>query len=260
MSLNHVVIGEGEKSIFILHGIFGSLRNWRSFGLQLSKSCPGYRVIIIDLRCHGDSHGFQPPHIIANCVKDLQQLQATVGKPQVVIGHSFGGKVALLYAQAAMISQIWSLDSPPFYDGDTGDTNEANLVVEALENVPQPLANRRDLVDILLQKGFSKAIAQWMTTNLKPTADGFRWRFDLAGIKSLLKDYFQHDVWPVVENPPHKMDVHLVRGMRSDRWSPTAIHRLQQLQQATVHELPNAGHWVHADNPQGLLSIFQQYL
>ena len=60
------------------------------------------------------------------------------------------------------------------------------------------------------------------------------------------------------------MEITIVRGEKSDRWDPDVIQRLETLAArqrnasegtVSVHLLPNAGHWVHVDNPKGLLDI-----
>lgn len=78
---------------------------------------------------------------------------------------------------------------------------------------------------------------------------------------SLLPDYSK-----LLANPPPGTDFHIVRAMNSDRWAQADIRRLKQyeaqLSQPTpdrgtthYHELPNAGHWVHVDNPQGVMDL-----
>ena len=52
-------------------------------------------------------------------------------------------------------------------------------VLRALRAIPMPLP-RRDAVAVALRAaGFGDAIAQWMTTNVRPEGEGFVWRFDL---------------------------------------------------------------------------------
>lgn len=70
--------------------------------------------------------------------------------------------------------------------------------------------------------------------------------------------------WPLLEHPPQGMEIAIVRAEKSDRWDPDVIQRLEGLAnrqgygsegKVSVHVLPNAGHWVHVDNPKGLLEI-----
>lgn len=72
------------------------------------------------------------------------------------------------------------------------------------------------------------------------------------------------DYWPLLEHPPKNIEINIVRAERSDRWDPDVIKRLENLasrgaDESTgkflLHVLPNSGHWVHSDNPKGLLEI-----
>ena len=70
--------------------------------------------------------------------------------------------------------------------------------------------------------------------------------------------------WSLLEHPPKDMEIAIVRAENSDRWSPEVVRQLERLSskgleeskgQVSVHVLPNSGHWVHVDNPKGLLDI-----
>ena len=70
--------------------------------------------------------------------------------------------------------------------------------------------------------------------------------------------------WPLLEHPPKGLEIAIVRAERSDRWDADVINRLERLAsregngsagKVSVHVLPNSGHWVHVDNPKGLLEI-----
>lgn len=72
------------------------------------------------------------------------------------------------------------------------------------------------------------------------------------------------DYWHLLEQPPKGMEINIVRAEKSDRWDPDIIQQLEDLSsrrvdetngKVCVHVLPNAGHWVHVDNPKGLLEI-----
>ncbi len=85
-----------------------------------------------------------------------------------------------------------------------------------------------------------------MTTNLRPTEGGFVWRFDLDAVVEMLEDYGRQDLRPVVRAAP--MEVRLLRAGRSDRWAPEDAALATDV-------LPDAGHWVHVDDPAGLAEL-----
>lgn len=259
--LNFSVLGD-QADIFLCHGIMGSGQNWRTFARTLREVRPEYGIALIDLRNHGRSAVGTGPHTIRACAEDLVDLEKELGAPKIVIGHSFGGKVALDYAQLRIPEQLWMLDSPPGTLKDKPeDQSEVLQVIAALQEVPVPLEKRKDLVDFLMVQGFSRAISNWMTTNLKREAQGYVFRFSLPVIEELLVDYFQYDGWKVLEKDTHETDIHVVYAQNSDRWTEESHTRLLALSDlgVGVHCLPRAGHWVHADNPKGLRNILDRF-
>ena len=93
MKLNFKRYGNGNP-ILILHGLFGSSDNWRSLGNKLSQN---NSVFLIDLRNHGKS-----PHsnhmnyeLMADDIFELIQNEKI--KSPVILGHSMGGKVAIMF-------------------------------------------------------------------------------------------------------------------------------------------------------------------
>ncbi|BAF06793.1 Os01g0862000 [Oryza sativa Japonica Group] len=96
---------------FVLHGLLGSGRNWRSFSRALASELRDrspsdeWRMVLVDLRNHGRSagiKGLRPPHDMSTAARDLADLVKARGWawPDVVVGHSMGGKVALDFAES----------------------------------------------------------------------------------------------------------------------------------------------------------------
>lgn len=254
--------GDARASVYFLHGILGSRRNWLSIARRLVEMTGGWRAVLVDLRNHGESHGAAPPHDMQACALDVAALAAELGEePRVVVGHSFGGKVALVYAreQASSLAEVWSLDAPPGLR-EKSSRGDVESVFERVAEVPLPIAGRQELVDDLRARGLSLAIAKWMTTNLRPSDDGqgFVWRFDLAAATEMLRAYSEHDAWDVLERPPSGVRPVVVQGGRSDRWLPGEKARLDALARAGVirhHVMEGAGHWLHTEDPDGLLGL-----
>ena len=106
---------DAPRSGFILHGILGSHRNWRSFARRLAADLNGWRFILVDLRCHGESASMAGPHRLSDCANDLQAIERELAQPiHAVVGHSFGGKVALEWSTRSRPNpaQVIVLDSP----------------------------------------------------------------------------------------------------------------------------------------------------
>jgi pimeloyl-ACP methyl ester carboxylesterase len=152
--------------LYVLHGVYGAGRNWASVMRRLVRERPDWGVLLIDLRQHGESQGFSGPHTIQAAAADLERLAVHTGlKPDAVLGHSFGGKVALVFAGTATTPprQVWVIDSTPqsrVPDGSAWD------MLELLESLPRRFDSRNDLVEQLMERGQPKPLAQWLATNL----------------------------------------------------------------------------------------------
>jgi pimeloyl-ACP methyl ester carboxylesterase len=256
------LVGEpgAEKLALLLHGALGSGSNLRSLATKLSKLRPEYRFCLVDLRHHGESQGAPPPNTLQACARDLDALLRELGREaEVIAGHSFGGKTALMFAASfpGRAQQIWVLDSNPGAQEPTRD-NEVIRVMQAIRSTRTPAGDRQQVVEQLMALGLSSGTANWLGTNLQRGADGFVWRFDLDAIYELMLDYFRVDLWPVLDERASDSDFRVVVAERSDRWAPENRARIQQLaaeSQVKLHVVPNAGHWLHVDNPGFLLEL-----
>lgn len=255
-----------RHTAFVLHGALGSGQNFSRFIRSLSRERPDYRYVLVDLRHHGSSAGAPPPNTLAACAADLASLAASIGvEPRVVIGHSFGGKVAIEYARqtAPALEQVWVLDSLPGAR-DELDDSEIARVIRAVRSVPMPAASRRDVTEHLVREaGLSSGLAEWMTTNLKRVNERYEWVFDLDAIEELMRDYFRVDTWGYLAEPRERPEFRLVVAERSDRWTPALRERARALPpsaRVVYHELERSGHWVHVDNPDGLLALLREHL
>jgi pimeloyl-ACP methyl ester carboxylesterase len=264
---HEVVRAEGaspRRTAMLVHGILGSRGNWKSFARRLVEAFPEWQIVLVDLRGHGESPAGPGPNTVEACAEDLAGLGRGAGlSPELVCGHSFGGKVAMSYAGAGEegLRQVWALDAPPGLRtrarSDAMEQSAADVVV-ALRKVPLPVKTRKELIDRLLALGLSRAIALWMTTNLTGGEEGFRWKFDLDAVEEMLASYLATDLWPVLERPAPGVRIDLVRAERSEGWQNTDIERLTRLElrgSVRLHLLRESGHWVHVDNPEGLFEI-----
>ena len=252
------------RTAFLLHGIFGSGRNWRSFARAAVERRPDTRIVLVDLRQHGESTNAPPLNTLLACARDLAQVaRAVKQRPEIVYGHSFGGKVALVYARevANDLRELWLLDSPPgLPDGSLQPAEtEVGRVLSIMRAAKLPVAHRGELLHQFAAHGLSRRVSTWLATNLKlQSPGGYVWRFDLDALEELLLDYWKTDGFLLLADPPPGLKVHVVQAARSDRWKEPELRRIAALQTAGKlqhHVLVDAGHWLHVDNPKDLLPL-----
>ena len=267
-TVSYSLVGEpsAAKLALFLHGALGSGNNLRSLATKLGKLRPEYRFCLVDLRHHGASQGAPPPNTLEACAGDLAVLIEQLGQePAVIAGHSFGGKTALMFAQLfpGRARQLWVLDSNPGRQVPSTD-NEVIRVIHAVRATTTPAPERGAVVTELMAQGLSSGTSNWLATNLERRAEGFVWRFNLDAIHELMLDYFRVDLWPVLESGATDTDFRIVVAERSDRWAPENRARLQELAQTRpttrLDVVPNAGHWLHVDNPGFLLELLARDL
>ena len=260
-TLAYTVFGASESSsptVFLIHGILGSRRNWASSARRIVARFPHWRCVSIDLRGHGDSHGHDGPHTVEACARDLVGLAMHLGvEPDCVIGHSFGGKVALAYGQLgpAGLKTIWSLDSDP------GLTTEDTIsgvagVIDGIRTAPVPVPHRLAIRNHFDELGFPQGIGAWMTTNLRRAADGYVWALDMPVVEQMLLDYRDLDMWSFIKDPGREIELQFLLAGQTTWWSGPVRDQLDAAAHTQTHVLPKAGHWVHIDDPEGMLTAF----
>jgi esterase len=282
--------GLARRWILVLHGILGSGSNFRTFARRLVAARPELGFVLVDLRAHGASLDPPPPHTLAEAARDLARLEAS---PELagrdvsgVLGHSFGGKVALAHAAARReagrpLDVCVVLDSSPSArparqaEGDLASAlgrDQAAWVLGWLEGLPWPLESRERFFELAEGAGLSRGIAEWLAMNVRRAGDlasaGVVHRVDLGLVRLLLDDYFSNDYWHLLEGEPVARRLAFVAGGRSTALSRAELERLRRLAARptergpalTLEVLPEAGHWVHVDDPDGLFRVLVSYL
>lgn len=173
--------------VLILHGLMGSMDNWRSQAKRLSQSRPVYTV---DLRNHGNS-----PHIKGMSYREMYEDVLRVAKHENItsfhlLGHSMGGKVAmqLSLSQPSMIKSLIVVDiAPKPYPLWHQKTLQGVMSVP-----PEAMQSRQKVNEYLAHWIEDQSERAFMLKNLKKNnaenATGFIWRCNLSEIsKGYLK-------------------------------------------------------------------------
>lgn len=259
--------GADRLAVF-LHGILGSGQNLRTVARRFTERAPGWAAAVVDLRGHGRSLSMDDrPPTIDTVATDLIDTLATNAIPvAAIVGHSFGGKVAIEVARRSSggaLRHLVVMDSLPGARPDHRGSESIDEVLRALEAAPGPFESREAFVAAIHAQGPNVPIAQWLATSVKrDDAGAFRFALDLDFIRAVLSDYFARDLWPTIEAPPPGVAVHLILGERSpvfgagDRARADALAARGQL---TIDVLPT-GHWVHAEDPDGVVRLLSRRL
>lgn len=251
-----------QRWVLFLHGILGTGANWRTFAKAWVEAKEGWGAVLVDLRMHGASQDIDPPHTVQAAAQDLVELSSGLaGRIDAVVGHSFGGKVALAYVDRRHgdLERAVILDSSPGTRLDHRGSETTLGVLQFLEKV-EPTASRNDFVRQAQEAGFNPGIAMWLAMNLERRGERFIVKLDLDAIHSLLEDYFRLDLWEVLERPPGRVHFDVVLGGRSRVFSEAERARIQVLAQqqpdrVSLYTIPDAGHWLHVDDPAAVTRI-----
>ena len=173
-----------NKVCLILHGLFGRKKNWESIGKNLSLNLP-YCFITLDLRNHGDN---LPSKFLTYefMVDDLSRFCNRLGKKQIsLIGHSMGGKVAMLFSLKFpdIVKNLVVVDIAPVkYTSD-----EEELIDQLLNLDLKKVNSRKDADDALKKSIGNDNLRKFLLQNLIRSSNGYMWSLNLNTIKNNLQ-------------------------------------------------------------------------
>jgi esterase len=243
--LNHQISGDGPP-LFVLHGLFGSLSNWKSIARKLSTD---YRVISVDLRNHGRSPWHNDVSYTA-MADDVIELMDYLGIHKAkIVGHSMGGKVAMCAAlfSSSRVSEVVSVDIAPV----VYSHSHIDLIYTLQDVNLDEITKRRDLDDALQPDIPEPGLRQFLSQNLVFKDDRFQWRINLPALAngmSLLTGF------PPTDQGYFNDPALFVYGGNSDYVIPAYHDTTQNLfPHARFVEVPETGHWLHAEKPDVLV-------
>jgi pimeloyl-ACP methyl ester carboxylesterase len=257
-----------SKWLVFLHGILGSGANWRSFARGVVQARPTWGALLVDLRLHGESRDFPPPHTLEAAARDVAEaLEASGLVAAGVLGHSFGGKVALalaplLAARSRPLEQLFVVDSTPGARPDRRGSSSVGHIVDLLGSLPEEFPDRGAFTSWIEERGVTRRTAMWLAMNVRPVTGTTRYvfRIDIPAVREMMEDYFARDTWSVVERPESGRQTHLNAGVKSDVIDELERERAARCPDTTMDVIPEAAHWVHVDAPQALLDLVVGYL
>lgn len=256
MELNYKQYSESGSPVLVLHGLFGSLSNWGWHCKQLAED---FAVYGVDLRNHGDSpHSAQLDYQIM--AQDVLQLIERLGLESCyIVGHSMGGKVGMQLALSFphVVEKLVVVDIAPvaYPEGADGHMN----VLAAMDAVRLDTIKSRTEAEVTLQEYIpDEATRKFVLTNLVRGQDGmFEWRLN----KDSIRDNYANLRAELVAGAAFVKPTLFVKGSLSPYIEAEHEARIKELfPAASVKLVMEAGHWLHAEQPQALQKILLKFL
>jgi esterase len=252
MQLHFKESGQG-RAVILLHGLLGSLDNWHSIVLRLAESL---HVFALDQRNHGQS----PHSDVMNyslMARDVDEFMSSCGlATATIIGHSMGGKTAMQFAlqfpnrvEKLIVADMAPRAYAPAYE----------KIFAALLALDLPKFQSRQQIEAALAPDIPNLVLRrFLLKNLGRNSDGgFFWKINLRGIAenySRLRE-------PVSAPAPFAKPALFLRGGKSNYINPEdepLIHEL--FPQSEIQTIPEAGHWLHADQPEEFVKRVLKFL
>lgn len=252
MQLNYKTFGQGPPLI-ILHGLFGTLDNWQTLAKRWAAT---YTVFLIDQRNHGRS-----PHVDEHSYLAMaEDLNAFMDDNWIhkahILGHSMGGKTAMQFAvlYPEMVDKLVVIDiAPKTYLGGH------EQIIEALNDLDVHRLESRKAADAQLAASIPVfGIRQFLLKNLtREKTGGYRWKMNLP----VLVRTYQAILQKIEAAELFEGATLFVKGANSPYIKKEDMPMIQEyFSHAQLESIAEAGHWVHAEQPDKLFEIVSDFL
>lgn len=242
--------------VVICHGLFGSRRNFQPVAKAFA---PHRRVLLVDMRNHGESpwHDAMDYGVMADDLAHL--IETHCGGHACVVGHSMGGKAAMTLAlrHAERVDRLVVGDiAPVVYSGGQHHLD----LIQAMRAADLSVKARSDVESQLMDAAPDTVTRAFAMHNLtRAEAGGFRWRPNLAVLEARMADltgFPDAETESAFDGPTL-----VIRGGQSRYVKDDAFPAITKLfPDSSVETLSDAGHWVHAEDPEGFLSAVATFL
>ena len=239
--LHSKTFGEG-KPLVILHGLFGMLDNWQGLAKEFAQF---FETHILDQRNHGKSFHSTKHSYELMCEDLLYYLDENKINKIYLVGHSMGGKTAMLFAckYPERVEKLVVVDiSPKYYPPHHQE------ILAGLHEVENAKLNSRKQADSILSKHFSRiGIRQFLLKNLFwKTSEYLVFKFNLQ----VLTNEIQNVGDALFEDAEFLNPSLFISGANSSYITKEDIELIENhFPDVEILEIENSGHWVHAENP-----------
>ncbi len=249
--LNTIIHGSGPDAppLIIAHGLYGSARNWGVIAKRLSDE---RQVIAVDMRNHGNS-GWTESHSYPDMASDLSEVIDAYGGTADVLGHSMGGKAAMVLAltRPGQVRRLIVADIAPVAYSHSQLPQIAKMKAVDLSVVRK----RSDAADQLAAQGVEPALQSFFTQSLD-LSEG-RWLLNLDVLAAEMPHIMGFpEISGRFEDP-----VFFLTGADSDYVTAEDRPAIRaRFPAARFARLKNAGHWLHADKPREFEAAVRAFL
>lgn len=238
-----------QVPVVLIHGLFGSIGNLGVIARSLQQDRD---TIQVDVRNHGHS-GRSDEMDFQVLAHDILETLAHLNIEQFsVIGHSMGGKIAMKLAEIASdrLQQLVVLDMAPF----AYQENHHDVIFKALFAVQQAQPENRQQATEIMQQYIQEAMVNQFL--LRSFQKG-QWLFNVDAIYANYANILAWDSIAAWQKPAL-----FIRGGRSGYLTQTAqvAAMQQQFPLAELKTIDQAGHWLHAEQPQRVIEQIKSYL
>jgi len=256
--LNTIENGEaGENGVaggcplVIAHGLFGSARNW---GVVSKRLAQDRRVVTVDMRNHGASPWFGSQTYF-DMADDLAGVIAKIGGRADVLGHSMGGKAAMVLAltHPDLVRRLIVVDIAPVAYG-----HSQNHLIDAMQSLDLTGLTTRHAADEALSPGVpDPALRAFLLQSLKIRAAPPQWGLNLPVLRRFMPDIVG---FPALSGQFTGPTLFLSGGL-SDYIQPKDHAGILALfPNAKFSAVAGTGHWIHAEKPRELQSEVTKFL
>ncbi len=251
--LHYSRAGSGDPLV-ILHGLFGSGKNWHS---QARRFAEHFEVFSVDLRNHGQSFHADEMSYPAMAADLLQLLDGLGLGACRMLGHSMGGKVAMTLAiqYPGLISRLVVADiAPVAYYHHYDDLIEPILALDL-----ERFGSRTEIDHGLRAHIPEDQLRVFLLQNLLREDGNWRWRVNWRVIQRDMEALTGFDVLP--EGWVGDLPLLFIRGANSDYIGAAEIEVIERhFSRADIATLDGAGHWLHAEKPLEFCALALEFL
>lgn len=252
-------LGDHGPRVVFLHGLFGQGKNWTSAAKALS---PHARVTLFDLPNHGRSpwtDHFSYSEMAAQVADELRL--AGSGEPYALVGHSMGGKVAMVVAlhHPELVERLCVVDVSPV---STAEVSSFEGYLRGLRSIDLTRLSDRASAEAQLAPYVPEAhIRSFLLQNLRreqPPASGWRWQMNL---ELMGDELVAMGSWPELDTAPYPGPVLWLAGAESNYIQPAFAPAMRALfPRVQLVTVKGAGHWLHSDQPAVFLATMRRFL